>query len=145
MGVSNLSWNERRVKIECYKCCNIKYGHHPRADTLWCTADDFIDARCYTKKVNLTEKSFCMCFFYCRVRQPCCSYNSLAQRKTVVTALNTVRGTAVLRQANHICDTLFHITMLEKCHVARTNSGHSNLPYHPLFLTMAVIVRSRTV
>lgn len=87
MGISNLSWNERRVKIECDKCCNIKYGHHPRADTLWCTVDDFIDGRCYTKKVNLTEKSFCMCFFYCRVRQPCCSYNSLAQRKTVVTAI----------------------------------------------------------
>ena len=33
--VSNQSWNEGVVKIECHKCFSMKYGHHQRANTLY--------------------------------------------------------------------------------------------------------------
>lgn len=35
IGVSEQSWSQRRIEIECHVCFNMKYGHHQRADVLY--------------------------------------------------------------------------------------------------------------
>ena len=64
--VSNQSSNKGRVKIELRKCCNIKYGHDLRADTL-STVDNFIEGnftlKTSTKRENLNV--YVSCFVGC--------------------------------------------------------------------------------
>ena len=51
----------------------MRYGHSLCADTMY-TIDNFIDGYYYTKKVNVTEKSNCMCFLLCWVHQQCTAH-----------------------------------------------------------------------
>lgn len=93
IGVSNDSKNKRGVKIECLKNCNMKYGHHTRAEPLY-TVDYFIDSNRYTK-----WESRIVCILFCQVRQRCTMYISPLVRTyvrtpvgTPVTVCSTVRG-----------------------------------------------------
>ena len=56
IGVNFQSGNEGKVTIKRSKRCNMNYGHHLRANTLYAFAD-FIYGNCFTKKSKLIKKA----------------------------------------------------------------------------------------